>query len=294
MKGKLGGWIEIFRTGRHTDGSGQTRDFSRADLDKTVGMYDPDEHEAPAVIGHPQDNGPAYGWVEKIQRAGDVLLAKFKQIEPAFAEMATAGRFKKRSISLYPDGSLRHVGFLGAQPPAIKGLKDFAFSGDDCPVYEFSEHREHEEVGMTEVVEKLQAKLATEKARADKAEDQAREFKEKAEQVTVDFAEARAKRKRAEITNFVDQSIKDGKMLPTWKEDGLVEFMAGLEDGEQTFQFAEGRKETAAQWFKTFISSFAEHPLFKEMAKPETEADSDNAEFAEAEAIAKEIAASTL
>ncbi len=51
--------------------------------------------------------------------------------------MVKAGRFKSRSASFYhPDNPnnpkpgvyyLRHVGFLGAQPPAVKGLKAVEF-----------------------------------------------------------------------------------------------------------------------------------------------------------------------
>ncbi|MDP1995112.1 MAG: hypothetical protein Q8K40_07690, partial [Ignavibacteria bacterium] len=35
---------------------------------------------------------------------------------------------KKRSVSLNPDNSLRHVGFLGAALPAVKGLADLQFA----------------------------------------------------------------------------------------------------------------------------------------------------------------------
>ncbi len=60
-----------------------------------------------------------------------------------------AGRYKKVSASFYqPDSPnnpvptgvfyLRHVGFLGAQPPAIKGLKDIAFNENEEGVIEFS------------------------------------------------------------------------------------------------------------------------------------------------------------
>ena len=294
MKKRLDGWIEVFRAGKHTDSSGRTKEFSRADLDKTVAQYKPDEHEAPVVIGHPQDNGPAYGWVEGVKRDGGMLLAKFKQVEPAFEEMLAAGRFKKRSISLYPDGSLRHVGFLGAQPPAIKGLKDFAFGQDDeCRNYEF------EEVDMNEL-EKLKADLAAANTRADKAEKEASDFKEKADKAISDFADASAAAAESEaewkhkaIEGFVEQGIKDGKMLPSWKEDGLVGFMSALDESEQTYEFSEGKKEAPAAWFKRFISSFSEHPLFKEMVKPGKENDGDGSEFAEDEATAKAIAAST-
>lgn len=66
--------------------------------------------------------------------------------------MVRAGRYKKLSASLYaPDSPanpspgawyLRHVGFLGAQPPAIKGLAPVNFAAGDeegTVTVEFSE-----------------------------------------------------------------------------------------------------------------------------------------------------------
>lgn len=130
--------VEVFRIGTHTDSAGNRRDFTEADLDK-IAAYDPARHEAPMVIGHPKDNAPAYGWVERAYREGGSLLVDFKGVAPEFADLVKAGRFKKRSISLYPDGSLRHVGFLGAVPPALKGLKDVAFAEGEASTYEFGE-----------------------------------------------------------------------------------------------------------------------------------------------------------
>ncbi|MBI5634866.1 MAG: hypothetical protein HZA15_15470 [Nitrospirae bacterium] len=132
-------WIAIFRTGRHTDSAGNTQDWTEQDLDKIVSTYAPAKHEAPVVIGHPKDNAPAYAWVEGLKREGDTLWMKMKDVVPAFADMVMQKMFKKRSISLYPDGSLRHVGWLGAQPPAVKGLPDFAFGDDGGAVIEFEE-----------------------------------------------------------------------------------------------------------------------------------------------------------
>lgn len=57
--------FEIFRTGTHTSLNGQTKDFSETDLDTIASSYDPQQHEAPIVIGHPETNAPAYGWIEK-------------------------------------------------------------------------------------------------------------------------------------------------------------------------------------------------------------------------------------
>jgi len=132
-------WIAIFKTGTHTDSNGNVRTWTEADLDAIVKKYNPKEHESPVVIGHPKDNSPAYGWVERLERKGGVLYAKLKDLVPEFVDMVKKGLYKKRSISLYPDMTLRHIGFLGAMPPAIKGLPNFAFGDDGGLTIEFED-----------------------------------------------------------------------------------------------------------------------------------------------------------
>ncbi len=132
--------IEIFKEGTHRSSEGLTRTWSHADLETMARVYDPEVHEAPLVVGHPRDNAPAYGWVKALEVDGDRLVARTHQVAPEFAELVREGRFKKRSASFYGPkhpanpvpGSwyLRHVGFLGAQPPAVKGLRDAQF-GDE-------------------------------------------------------------------------------------------------------------------------------------------------------------------
>ena len=120
-------WFEIFRTGIHTDLAGNISDWNGEDLDKIVRLYNPAHHEAPIVIGHPEHDSPAYGWIEALKREGDRLLAKPKQLVEEFKDWIRKGLYKKVSIALYPDLSLRHVGFLGAVPPAVKGLATAQF-----------------------------------------------------------------------------------------------------------------------------------------------------------------------
>ena len=79
--------FEIFRTGTHTSLNGQTKDFSETDLDTIASSYDPQQNEAPIVIGHPETNAPAYGWIEKIKRVGDRLIAFPKQVSSEFSEL---------------------------------------------------------------------------------------------------------------------------------------------------------------------------------------------------------------
>ena len=141
QKSKLKSLV-IFRAGRHVDSSGVTRSFSEADVAATVAAYDPASHEAPIVIGHPRTDAPAWGWIGQLTATADGgLVAQPRQVDPMFAELVAAGRYKKVSASFYlPDAPsnpksgayyLRHVGFLGAQPPAIKGLGDAAFKEDE-------------------------------------------------------------------------------------------------------------------------------------------------------------------
>lgn len=134
--------IEVFRAGTHTSSEGHTRTWTEEDLERIAETYNnQSDHEAPVVLGHPRDNAPAYGWVESLSVKKGVLLAKLTSLTEEFMEWVKAGRYKKRSIALYADGLLRHVGFLGAMPPAVKGLKDVAFSDGDAEEYEFGDYR---------------------------------------------------------------------------------------------------------------------------------------------------------
>jgi hypothetical protein len=119
--------IEIFKAGTHTDSNGQTREWTEKDLQEIASLYNPALHEAPVVIGHPETDSPAYGWVESLKAEGGKLLAKLKDIAPEFKNWVKRGLYKKVSVALYPDLGLRHIGFLGATPPAIKGLKQASF-----------------------------------------------------------------------------------------------------------------------------------------------------------------------
>lgn len=140
--------INIFKPGAHTSMEGSRLSFSEADLSAAAAAYDPNLHEAPLVVGHPQHNLPAYGWVSGLSFSEETgLEAEPNQVDESFSEMVNAGRFKKISASFYtPDSPsnpvpgtyyLRHVGFLGAMPPAVKGLRDAAFSEEEEGVVEF-------------------------------------------------------------------------------------------------------------------------------------------------------------
>lgn len=131
--------------------SGAVLAFSESDLAASAAAYDPALFEAPIVVGHPKLDAPAYGWVKALAFADGGLDADSHQVDPAFAEMVSAGRFKKISAAFFAPTApsnpvpgvyyLRHVGFLGAQAPAVQGLRtpDFAFAENEEGIVEFSE-----------------------------------------------------------------------------------------------------------------------------------------------------------
>lgn len=124
----MGKWIEVFKTGEHIASNGTKKEYTEDDLDAIVAKYNgQSEHQAPLVIGHPKDNDPAYGWVKELKRVSQKMLAYVDQISESVIEANQRGEYKKVSIAIYPDGLLRHVGLLGAVPPAVKGLAPVAF-----------------------------------------------------------------------------------------------------------------------------------------------------------------------
>jgi hypothetical protein len=141
--------LHIFKPGKHTAMNGAVLAFTEANLAATAQAYDPAKHEAPIVVGHPAADAPAYGWVKSLAFSEARLEAEPDQVDPAFAELVKNGRFKKISASFYtPDAPnnpvpgvyyLRHVGFLGAQPPAVKGLKQASFAASAEGVIEFAD-----------------------------------------------------------------------------------------------------------------------------------------------------------
>jgi len=143
--------IQIFKPGKRTAMSGVTLDFSEADLAASAAAYDPAKHEAPLVIGHPKADKPRFGGVGSLSYADGVLNAGPKDVIVEFAEWVNKKMFNQVSASFYmPDSPhnpvpgvyyLRHVGFLGAQPPAVKGMNEHGISFSDAEegVIEFAE-----------------------------------------------------------------------------------------------------------------------------------------------------------
>ncbi len=281
--------IEIFRAGTRTADDGTVHTITESDLIAAAAAYDPAVHEAPHTIGHPKNNAPAYGWVKSLAVQDGVLqIAESQQIEPQFAELVANGRVKKRSASFYhpKDFSnpkpgiwyVRHVAWLGAQPPAVKGLKDVNFSEDDAGgAVSFSETvtatpSTQEPLSMTEAeIKALQAKLAAEeKARID-ADAKAKAAEEKAaaaESQAASFAEKAKADRAAGFVSFAEAQVKAGTLLPKDK-DMAVATLVALDDATPV-EFSEGnttRKVSHGQWLQDLIASAKPVVSFGEFAR---------------------------
>lgn len=283
--------IEIFRAGRHTDDAGVVHEFSEADLAGMASSYNPALREAPLCVGHPKDNLPAYGWVKSVSRNADgVLTIAPHNVEPQFAEMVAAKRFPKRSASFYPPKSpnnptpgkwyLRHVAFLGAQPPAIAGLKDIAFSeGDAEGAVCFSEPvttQEPDDMSkeLQEQLAAAQAQLAAEKTAREKAEADAATAKKAADTAQAEsasFAERARADRTAGFVSFAEAQVQAGTLLPKDKEMAVATLEA-LADA-QPVEFSEGdttRKVSPSQWLQGLIAGSKPAISFGEFAGGKT------------------------
>jgi HPt (histidine-containing phosphotransfer) domain-containing protein len=280
------GWVEIFRTGAY----GDKGTFSADDLDRVVSNYDPGFHEAPACIGHPKDDLPAYGWADRLMRQGDTLLAKFKEVEPTFEANVKAGRYKKRSAAFYLDGdgritNLRHVAFLGAQPPEVKGLKNLNFddngrkftevdfgeesamSTDDKSVKDqikaffaemFNPAQQQQKSFSEDDLKRIATEAAT--AAATPLQSKVTELETKLSTQATQFAERERKLAGGETEQRVATAITRlkgaGKWIPAFDKAGIPLLFAELAKLTGTVEFGEGAEKKATAPFDLAVAFF--------------------------------------
>lgn len=271
------GTIRIFKPGSFTSVDGSRHSFSRDDLVQAAAAYDPEGDPAPLVIGHPAIDHPAYGWATGLRLEGDELIADVDQVEPGFAETVNAGRYRKVSASFYPPthhgnpkpGSwyLKHIGFLGAAAPALKGLGTVSLAeGDSAGLVSFALHDtpEHEPSQ-----EKSTVTTKTEDKTADFAERQ-RELDEREAAVKArEDAAIKAARdaRHTEHVSFAEDMVSKGTLAPAGK--GLL---VGVLDqlGEQlepvSFGEAEADKMPPAAALKKLLGGAVPLVSFAELA----------------------------
>lgn len=286
--------LHIFKPGRHTAMGGESLNFSEPDLQAIVAAYDPAKHEAPLVIGHPKHDLPAYGWVQSLSYSegdeGSGLYAMPSQVNPDFADMVAAGAFKKISASFYGPNSpnnpvpgvyyLRHVGFLGAQPPAVKGLRNPAFAEDEPGVVTV-EFGEADHTTSPPFSQQEESTVTEEEAARLRAEN---------ERLAAQVAQAKRDQVHAGNVAFCDALVSEGRMLPAAK-DVLVATLDHLAGQEQPIEFGEGdAKAPLIDSLKATLKAVPQAVQFGEQAtsaaaaadaSTQAQADADDAAFAE-------------
>lgn len=309
--------IPVFKPGTHTAVDGRTITFTLENCIDLAESYDPSLSEAPAVIGHPKLTAPAYAWAKSFEVKDGLVYAKLDQINPEFAEAYNAGSYKKRSLSIYlPDSPgnpkpghyyARHIGFLGAAAPAIKGLPDASFAESDgelgaaefaMPFNEdfllmFSNLREYliEKDGIEkadQLLPKWQLEYLAEQVAQNRKEN------EMPQPNNIDFAEQQAKidaknadlaareqallekeqkNQRAEFAAFADGLVKDGKLLPAHKTTVVEVFMAL---GSEPISFAEGDATVNSSPVDLVKKVLSERPAFMNFAEKSAAEDEEN------------------
>lgn len=136
--------LHLARPGHFTDMHGTPVDLTPELLAQLADSYDPALYAAPLVIGHPQLNAPAFGHLAKISLDDAGLWGEPINVDPAFAAAVRDARYPNRSLSFWPadhPGSptpgqpyIRHLGVLGAVPPAIPGLRGADLAEDDTGI----------------------------------------------------------------------------------------------------------------------------------------------------------------
>lgn len=239
---------EIFAVGTH---NGLT--FKDEDLDGIVAAFNElrDAGQVPLKFGHNDkqpltDGQPALGWVEKVWKAGGKLLADFTDIPNEVFSAIRNKLYKKVSVELHPnvkrDGAsypwvLSAVALLGADRPAVRGLKDLqalamslsgaGFQSDGEPVA-FTSDTSIAIGDQSTMTPEEEARLRQQLAQAtQKAEEATSALKKFSEEVQAE----KVKTHRAAVTALLETAITEGRIYPRVR-DRIVNARLFKDDAE--------------------------------------------------------------
>lgn len=143
--------FQIFKSGKHTAMNGIVFNVSDVELNFMAAYYPPTGGRlAPLTLGHPANDSPVMGYVQRLFFKNGGLFAH-ADVSDSLVDKVRRGYFKHVSASFFltdhPQNprpgaySLKHVGFLGSVPPAVRGMEPLAFSETGWGVVYDSERR---------------------------------------------------------------------------------------------------------------------------------------------------------
>lgn len=271
--------------------------------DKVTGFRPPlklGHTDAQRFLG--QNNGaPALGWVSALRRVGDKIVADFSDVPASLIDLIRKRLYNSVSIELLPkltyNGStfenvLSAVAVLGAELPAVKGLKELSLSLFDAAVTDRIVLSEQEQghtmadatftqaqvdmlidAAVTKAKNEIQTqfaaqidKLTTEhKAALDAANAKVAEGEKKLKEFADKAATEQAARFSQNVKDAVDAAIKAGKVLPKDKA-ALVAFGETL-DQTKKIKFSEKVEQTPFENWRDALAAGAAKVKFGEQSQ---------------------------
>lgn len=215
--------VEIFATGTWNGD-----EYTDKDLDVIVGAFDETKEALKPYIklGHTDkqelaqaDGMPAIGWIDRIYKIGDKLVADFVKVPKKIFELIQTGAYRRVSSEIFINlklgekmfpKALKAVSLLGSDTPAVQNLNDImalydmsavlkAYSEIECKSYEYEADKKNinEEDGNMEI-EELKVKQEELQKKFDEAVQKNEELAKAADASKVD---AEAKQKELEEAN---------------------------------------------------------------------------------------------
>jgi hypothetical protein len=285
--------VEIFATGTWHPSSGKVT-ITEEDLDDMVQSFT-ELGSIPGFtpvlkLGHAdaqkwfgqKGGSPALGFVSKIWREGRKILANFSNVPDSIVDLISKRRYNSVSVEIFPryehEGrTLKNVLFavalLGAELPAVKGLKELAsslfnastaFSSADVVVFEKGEpvmtavqfsQEQHEtllEAAIAKAVEITKGEFAQKVSDLETSVTKLTGERDRAVEALREFTANADKR---EFETMVETAMKDGKLTPAQKPMALA-FADSLKG---MVKFGDGEKP-AKVLFKEFLDGFKAGP----------------------------------
>lgn len=277
--------VEIFSTG--TWHGNKTISVSENDLHTMVNSFNELTSKVAGFrpflkLGHSEmqkffggeTGAPSLGFVDKIWVEGNKVLANFSNVPDALVDLMSKGRYNSVSIEFLPsvnfEGSifknvLRAVALLGAELPAVKGLKElsatlmseFAYEFDDAEPAETLEKeldmpntdakfsQEQVDALIEAAVEKAVATAKTSlsdqvealKAEVEALKEDNTKLAEGKAAVEASMKEFVAASEQKDIETLIDKGIDEGKILPAQREHYIA-----LAQLNQTVKFGDSEK----------------------------------------------------
>lgn len=282
-------WDKIAKTGSYKDMNGNNHTFTKESFQQIVDKYKSAPCKAPVVFGHPATNDPAQGWISEIRVNGDFMEARYENIKPDAARAVINKDYKYKSMALNADGTLRHVGWLGAVPPAMDGLGEITFAQanekgitlyfageintgghnnmDDktlevvAKAQEDVKERERKIADLQEQIKALQEQL---KELTEKKE----EAEEKVETVQAEFAKFKEDTVHSARTRRIDALIASGRLSPAEREKVLTMATVLGANATANFSSSDGKSISVEEQYLRDLESAQPSNLFSGFTAP--------------------------